>query len=353
MGLAKKEKVLALKVKAKDAEKVRRRLIELRIMDFNYLVARERDSVIFPLVRKPKAAELQSDVQFEVGFFALAAAEKKPRSLKDALKGILSEDELKELITSFDVIGDIAVIEIPRALLSKKRIIGNALLEACPHIKTVARVCGEHKGAFRLRPVEIIAGEKKTLTMHKEAGCLFKVDIAKTYFSPRLSFERMRIARQIKDGELIGAWFAGVGPFPIIFAKHSKMKKAIAIELNPHAYKLMLENISLNKCNALIEPILGDVKKVVPAMSEKFDRIVMPMPKGSEDFLDEAFSASKHGCIVHFYQFAPADEPFEQAIAQIRAAAKKLGKKAKVLEKRIVRSVSASKVQIVIDFKVL
>jgi len=353
MANAKKKKSLGLMVAAKDAERVRQKLLEIGLIDVTRLVSRQQDAVIFPLVRRPKKQELLSfDAQAKIGLFSFVLAKKKPRSLEDALAKILTKKELDELITSFDVIGDIAVIEIPKSLISKKRLIGNALLKAHPNIKTVARVCGEHRGRFRLRPVEIIAGERKTLAIHKESGCIFKVDIAKTYFSPRLSFERMRIAKQIKEGELIGAWFAGVGPFPIIFAKHSKMKKAVAIELNPHAYNLMVENIKLNKCEGKIEPILGDVKKIVPSLSEKFDRIVMPMPKGSESFLNEAFSAAKHGCVVHFYQFAPSEKPFGNACEQIKLAAKLHGKKVRILKKRIVRSVSASKVQVVIDFKI-
>jgi tRNA (guanine37-N1)-methyltransferase len=356
MRACEKEECYGAKVEKRFGERLRKKLIEENLLNFEHLVLKNSEHIIFPLKRKPSKEEFEElakiGAEIELGRFKFEIAKKKPRSLKEALQGLLGEEEIEKLVTSFDVIGDIAIIEIPDELLSKKELIGKALLEAHPHVKTAARVLSKHIGKFRLRPIEIIAGERKTLTIHKESGCVFKVDVAKTYFSPRLSFERMRIARQIRKDEIIGAWFAGVGPFPIIFAKHSQMKKAIAIELNPRAYKLLEENIKLNKCEGKVQAILGDVKEAVPKLGIRFDRIVMPLPKGSELFLDEAFQAIEPRGIVHFYQFAPRDEPFKQVVANIKEVAEKHGREVKIVEKRIVRSVAATKVQVVIDFKV-
>ena len=46
-----------------------------------------------------------------------------------------------------------------------------------------------------------MAGENKTVTTHVESGCIFSVDVSNCYFSPRLSHEHMRVARQVSDGE--------------------------------------------------------------------------------------------------------------------------------------------------------
>ncbi len=350
--------MLCARVEKQSGERFRRKLIELGLLNFEHIVGKNANYLWFPLLRKPnknELEELKKVCEFKLEERELEKVKRKPRSMKEALEKLLSKEELEKLVTSFDTIGDIAVIEIPNELLAKKHLIGKAILQANPQIKTVARVLGRHEGAFRIRPIEIIAGKQKTVTLHKEHGCVFKVDVAKVYFSPRLSFERMRIAKQIKENELIGAWFAGVGPFPIVFAKHSKMQKAIAIELNPEAYKLLVENIKLNKCEEKVQAVLGDVKKVVPEMAERgfrYDRIVMPMPKGSELFLHEAFIAAKKHCIVHFYRFAPIENPFEEALEAIKREAEKHRRKVQFLEKRIVRQVSATKVQIVIDFEI-
>jgi len=277
---------------------------------------------------------------------------KNPRSLKEALKDRLSASELSELVKSFDVVGDIAIIEIPGSLLKKKKLIAQSLMEANSHIRTVCRIKGKHEGKFRVRPVEIITGEKNTLTEHKEHGCRFRVRVGKMFFSPRLSHERERIAALIKKGEVVGAFFAGVGPFPIVFARHSPMKKAFAIELNPAAVKFLRENIELNKCAERVEPIFGDVRKVAPKLKGKCNRIVMPLPKGGEHFLDSAFIAAAPKCTVHFYQFGERGSPFKEALAIIKKTAEKHGRRTRVLRKREVRSFSPGIVQVVIDFRV-
>jgi len=278
---------------------------------------------------------------------------KQPRNLKEALKGKLSKKEMKILIASFDSVGDIAVIQIPKGLGKKAKAIGEALLSINRHFKTVCMVSGEHAGKYRVQPVKVIAGKRNKKATYKESGCVFTIDLGKVFFSPRLSTERLRIAKLIKEGEVIGAFFAGVGPFPIVFAKNSGMEKAFAIELNPEAFKELLHNIGLNKCQNKIEAIKGDVKKIVPKMLlGKCDRIMMPLPKGAENFLKEALLALKpEGGVVHFYRFVEKASGAEQALGEVRAAAEALGMETSILRAEKVRSFSASKEQIVIDFK--
>ena len=83
---------------------------------------------------------------------------RKPKSLKEALEKFMSEEELEKAVTSFDVIGDIAVIEIPEELRKKEKEIGEALLEVHKNLRTVCKRAGMHKGTFRIRDVKLIAG---------------------------------------------------------------------------------------------------------------------------------------------------------------------------------------------------
>jgi len=267
----------------------------------------------------------------------------------------LTEKEMQHLITSFDSVGNIAVIQIPKELQRKAKAIGTGLLKVNKQFKTACMVAGGHAGKFRVQPVKVIAGEKNTVATYRESGCVFKVDLGKVFFSPRLSTERFRIAKLIKEGETVGALFAGVGPFPIVFAKHSGMRKAYAIELNPHAFKGMQLNIALNKCSEKVEAILGDVKTVAPKMlSGKCDRVVMPLPKGGENFLREAFIAIKpSGGVVHFYAFVKKEKGIDAALKQVKETAKKQHRKVRILRKEKVRSFSASTDQFVVDFRVL
>jgi len=280
------------------------------------------------------------------------AAGKKARNLKEALEGKLSKKEMDELITSFDSLGNIAVIQVPKGLVKKAKVIGEALLSLNKQFETVCMISGEHKGLFRVQPVKVVAGKRNKKAFYRESGCSFFVELGKAFFSSRLGTERARIASLIKKGEVVGCFFAGVGPFPIVFAKNSGMKKAYAIELNPDAFKSMVENIALNKVQEKVEPILGDVHKVVPKMLlGKCDRIVMPLPKGGESFLEEAMLAlKKEGGTIHFYRFVERGLEGKEAVEEVKRAAEKAGINVKFLRKKRVRSFSAKVEQFVLDF---
>ena len=147
-----------------------------------------------------------------------------PHSLKEALSSKFSEEELRHLTKAFDIIGDIAIIEIPDELVSREKEIAEAIMQVHRNVKVVAKKLGGMTGEYRVRPLKIIAGENRTETEYHENGCRMRFDVAKTYFSVRLSHERERIAAQVKDGENILALFAGVGPFPLVIARKNKGK---------------------------------------------------------------------------------------------------------------------------------
>ena len=135
--------------------------------------------------------------------------------LKRALEGILTNDESEELFSAFDQIGDIIVIRIPEPLLSKKKIIGETLLEKVSTAKSVFYQSSDVEGDFRTRTLELVAGDNRTETEYKEFGCRFVVDVEKAFFSPRLSTERERIASLVQDSEIVINMFGGVGMFSI------------------------------------------------------------------------------------------------------------------------------------------
>jgi len=57
--------------------------------------------------------------------------------LKRLLRDVLLESELSAVFSSFDIIGDIAIIKIPDSLLLKKKIIGDTLLSHIPNLKSI------------------------------------------------------------------------------------------------------------------------------------------------------------------------------------------------------------------------
>ncbi|MBI5554034.1 MAG: class I SAM-dependent methyltransferase family protein [Candidatus Diapherotrites archaeon] len=279
---------------------------------------------------------------------------KKPRNLKEALLGRLTEEEMAFVKRAFDTLGDTAILEIPSELKKKEKKIALALTEVNTAIKSVYAKKGATQGEFRIQPLRFLAGEKKKFAQYRENGCTFRISLGKVFFSPRLSTERLRIAREIQKDEVVAALFAGVGPFPIVFAKNSPMKKAFAVELNPVAVEDMKENLRLNKAENKIEIIEGDVKEIVPKyLKGKCNRVVMPLPKTGSTFLSEAFECLKpSGGIIHFYFFGEKTDPFGLGLKAVKEMAKEKKKKTRVLFKRVVRPFSARTDQIVIDFKV-
>ena len=273
---------------------------------------------------------------------------------------------------AFDQIGSIAILEV-RGNEDPKLIAGQ-IMQNNRNIKTVALKASELRGKYRVRKLKIIAGEKTTLATYKESGCVFELDVAKVYFSPRLSFERQRIAEQVKNGEKILVLFAGVGPYAIVIAKKLKLEgkntgektagkkttEIIAIELNPAAVKFMKRNIELNKVGNMVTAVKGDVTKVLRAYRNWADRIIMPLPHTAEKYLPQAIRSTAKSGIVHFYTFSENRgknkkkiNPFKAAVAKVQTAAKKAKRKVKIISKRIVNTYATGVVQVVVDVKVL
>ena len=97
--------------------------------------------------------------------------------LKSLLRDKLTSEEIAIVYKSYDVVGDIAVIRIPEPILGHRETIAEALMLQHKHVKAVWRQSSPVSGGFRLRELEWLRGEKDTETVHKEHGCLFKVDI--------------------------------------------------------------------------------------------------------------------------------------------------------------------------------
>ena len=169
------------------------------------------------------------------------------KTLKALLKNRLTAKERSGATRAFDVIGDIAVIEIPRALRKKERLIAETLLNTHRNIKVVARKSGAHTGKFRLQKVKILSGERRKETVHKENGVKLKMNVEKAYFSPRLAAERKRISEQVKKNESVLVMFSGCAPYPLVISKNSDAKTVYGIEINPAAHSYGLENARLNK----------------------------------------------------------------------------------------------------------
>ena len=197
--------------------------VRLGLFDKSLEIEREDYYLYVPLVRQPNDIELSvlKQEMVEVQLESRDFVEKQPstENIGQILENKLPPHLLNRLPQALDVIGDIAIVEIPAELKPHEKIIAEAILQTHRNIKTVLAKAGAISGIYRVRELAFLAGEKKTRTVHKEFGCKYYVDLAKAYFSPRLSNEHMRVASLVQPGEVVFDLFAGVGPFSVLIGK--------------------------------------------------------------------------------------------------------------------------------------
>ncbi|WP_148882145.1 tRNA (guanine(37)-N1)-methyltransferase Trm5b [Thermococcus aciditolerans] len=330
--------MLAVKVPKREAEKVRRKLIDLGVLAKGYAVKREGEFIFFPVTGPVERFELV-EAEFE-------RLERKPHSYREVVE---VPDEVRGLLpSSFDIIGEVAIIELPEELMPHGKAIGEAILKVHRHIKAVFAKGSKISGEYRVRELIYLAGERRTETLHRENGIRLKLDVAKVYFSPRLATERMRIFEKTQPGEVVFDMFAGVGPYAVLLAKKAEL--IFACDINPWAIRYLEENIRLNKVDNVV-PILGDVRKV--AGKVQADRVIMNLPKFADRFLREAMLSVRDGGVVHYYGFGPEEDLFSEHEAKIKAVARELGFTVEILERRKVRPYAPRQFNIAIDFQVL
>ncbi|MFQ6073957.1 MAG: class I SAM-dependent methyltransferase family protein [Candidatus Bathyarchaeia archaeon] len=262
---------------------------------------------------------------------------------------------LASLPHAVDYVGDIAIVEIPPELENYKRMIGEAILFTHKRVSTVLAKSGAVEGVYRVRRFEVIAGVEKTETAHKEHGCVFHVDLAKAYFSPRLSYEHNRIAAQVKQGETVIDMFAGVGSFAILIAKKCAKVKIYAIDVNPDAVHYLKRNIRANNVEAKVTPILGDARQIIQEKLKRVaNRVIMNLPEKAIEYVDIACEAlQRKGGVIHYYEFVNAPNPLEAARNHLSGAVKKTGRSLeKILLARSVRATAPYTWQVVVDAEI-
>jgi len=264
---------------------------------------------------------------------------------------------------SFDIFGNIALVKFPKGTpIKSKKIFANKILKNNKSIKTVLEKIGKFSGRLRKQQTKWISGVRTKEVLYKENGCVFRFNIDKVYFSPRLSHERKEIARKIKKGEKVLVMFAGVAPYSIVIAKNSKAGKIYSNEISRKANEYAELNITLNKVKDKVVLLNGNIKDVTnkirrgflinnEKVPKNFDVIVMPRPQLRDSFLKEAFLLSKKGTTIYYYDFCKGDEiPLIEN--RIKSEAKKYGKKVKILKVKRAGEIAPYRYRVRVDFRV-
>ena len=280
------------------------------------------------------------------------------RLLAKSAIGHLDAQELARLTKGVDIIGDIAIVKIPDEHRGKKHRIAESLLDFAPNLRVVLEQIAPVSSQFRTRKLEWLAGEDRTETVHSEFGCRYRVNVETTYFSPRLGRERKRIADLVSTGECVVNFFAGVGSFSIMIARHSHPSRIYSLDINSAAVRYHDMNNILNGVRDRIDLICGDANRLVAAsLVGRADRVLLPLPELAFESLPTAKSALRNERgMVHCYVFVNSNrrsEAGQQALLEIRPALGQLGVTGEHVKAHVVRSVGPCRYQVCLDIHMM
>jgi tRNA (guanine37-N1)-methyltransferase len=329
---------------------------ELGLFTGKLKIKKVKDFVYVPLAHRPSKLKLEQFLSqvsgATVSTYIFQEKPKRATSLAEVLEGELAPHLLESLPRSLDIVGKIAIVEIPPELRSYGAILGGAILKLNKNVRTVLAKQGAVSGTYRLKRMEVIAGKSDTTTIHREHGCQYYVDLAKAYFSPRLSFEHHRVASLVQKGEAVLDMFAGVGPFAVQIAKTLNNVRVYAVDANPYAVEFLRKNIRLNRVNGKVIPFLGNSQEVVEQkLLGMVDRVIMNLPRQASQFICAACQALKpRGGIIHFYGFLRAPDTLREVQADFVQAVERCERKVKrISHSRLVRATAPYQWQFVID----
>ena len=296
-----------VRVPLQQGERARRRLSELGLLDPGRRPVERDGALLLPVLDAgPAAGTPDLDFEHEAVDEDLPPRDvrARPRSLRDSPD--LPPELAAEVTRALDIVGDIAVVRLPDALMDRAGDVGRAIMGLHPRVRVVAVDRGV-VGPLRVRSLEPVAGERRLTTVHRENGIQLHVDLASAYFSPRLATEHRRVADLVRPGERVLDMFAGVGPFAVLIAKEGRAREVHAVDLNPVAVALLGANARANRAGGRLRAHEGDARAVVPLLGQ-FDRIIMNHPHHAIEFIDVALGAAGEGTVVHLHTIGRPDE---------------------------------------------
>ncbi len=286
--------VPCIKVYKVYVEKVLSVLSKVGALDDRFKFGRIGDFVCIP-VRDVDIAvgSLSGVVDFEILELELEPRFVRPKGLSGVFEGL----------TGYTVVGDIVIFnwrpEIPDVDVYRRAALH--LMSEQARIKVAFLKQGTF-GEFRVQRLLHLAGENRTVTIHREYGLSFHVDVARVYFNPRLATEHRRVAEESLDGDVVLDMFSGVGGFSVHIAS-LRSSRVVAVDLNPVAAALTALNVAENrrKLKGRITVLRADAALLPHILKPIFTRIVMNHPTASKYYLGEACRLARENAIIHYY----------------------------------------------------
>jgi len=300
-------------VKPGDAEKARRILRSRGLLAGGLKASRLEGLVAFPVVDAGEAVRILEGEGIEArpcgGLFE---EYRRPGRLGGEFPGI----------SSYYVVGEAAIINerpgTPRGVLVEA---AKRILETHPRVRGVYLKRGV-EGEYRVANLELLAGERVGVTVYREYGLEFLVDVERVYVNPSLAPEHRRVAEQARDGEVVLDMFSGYGAFAIHIA-HLHDSTVVSVDINPHASRLAVENVARNmrRLRGRVAVLHADARWLPGILAPVFNRIIMNHPTASTGFAGEACRLAVGEAWIHLYILAGSpDEAWGRARESFEAA---------------------------------
>jgi tRNA (guanine37-N1)-methyltransferase len=291
-----------LKVPRARGEEMRRRLVEEGLLDSRLGILKETEFLVLPLVLGRTVPPAWGGELVERAFIPV------PRSGPTDYRELLpwSPAEKEELPRSFDVVGDVVLVRIPKSLEARREEIGAALLSFVPGARLVGADRGVH-GPERRREVERIAGAGSWRTRHRENGLELDVDLEQAYFSPRLSREHERVAAEVARGDRVYDLCCGVGPFSVTIARDGRAASITAVDANPVAVEMLRSTAQRYPFAARIDVVEGRLESFVPR-AEPRERVILNLPHEGIKYLPSVARTVAPRGRLYYYEVASRDE---------------------------------------------
>jgi tRNA (guanine37-N1)-methyltransferase len=289
-------------VPREDAERLRRRLLQLSLLRRDLRPKVTGDKVLLPV------ANVEESVRVAKSLGILAEACKSTfaryRKLEERIEGL----------SSYTLLGEVAIINYRGKDPSAYERLAELIMMKHPKVRAVYLKL-RTQGAFRLPELVLVRGERVTETEFKEYGLRFRVDVTKAYVNPRLASEHRRVAEAVSDGEDVLDMFSGIGPFSIHIAS-LRSSRILAVDINPYASYYAAMNVKLNRraLKGRVVVMRADARILANLLDTRFDRIIMNNPTGALSFVDVACRLLKRRGILHIYKLVEREERLEEVV---------------------------------------
>jgi tRNA wybutosine-synthesizing protein 2 len=291
------------------------------------------DAVALPITERPRDVSVAAVIERETP--------RRSRTLEDLLAARgWSEAEIATAPGSWAVLGEVILVTLAEEC-PRPGAVGEALLELHGNAKTVLERRGID-GPHREPDVAVIAGSGETVTVHREHGIEYALDLEAVMFSPGNKAERARMGDVVERGESVVDMFAGIGYFTLPMAVAGA--SVTAVERNPGSFEYLRKNVERNDVAERVSTYRADCRDVEATA----DRVVMGHFDANE-YLDHALSLLSPGGTLHYHEATPADRLPERPVGRIERAARELDRDVRSATVNRVKTYSEGVVHVVVD----